>query len=113
MRKNREALLTGDAAAVGDPFMGEGIGRALGSGPMIYEALKKIPASQLTFEKLSSAYVKLWEKNYSSRLKLGFALRWLLGKKSILFPALVGILKTEGILNRLTPSFHKGFPTSS
>jgi menaquinone-9 beta-reductase len=40
MRNANGPLLAGDAAAVGDPFLGEGIGRALGAGPLLDEALR-------------------------------------------------------------------------
>jgi 2-polyprenyl-6-methoxyphenol hydroxylase-like FAD-dependent oxidoreductase len=40
MRPSNGPVLAGDAAAVGDPYMGEGISRALGTGPILQRVLE-------------------------------------------------------------------------
>ncbi len=65
-----ETYFVGDAAAVGDPYMGEGIGRALSAGPMIYDALSE----QTSIEHFNRS----WLNAYDGRFRVGRTLRWLL-----------------------------------
>jgi flavin-dependent dehydrogenase len=70
-------LLAGDAAAVGDPYMGEGISRALGTGPALTAALEHggLAGSRLP---LSESYNAVWRHRYHPRLRFGTAARWML-----------------------------------
>ncbi len=102
MRQSAGALLAGDAAAVGDPFMGEGIGRALGAGPLIFESLR----SGLT--EAPGTYAVLWKRRYAARLKIGRAFRWLQERPSLFHPALRLLLRAPRVIDRVTPYFHGG-----
>jgi menaquinone-9 beta-reductase len=68
-------LLAGDAAAVGDPYMGEGISRALGTGPALLASLPGV--GELSEATIGSAYERVWRRRYHPRLKLGTAARLL------------------------------------
>lgn len=67
-------FLAGDAAGVGDPFMGEGIARALAAGPMLFEAFSDGASPDAAWPK----YADAWSARYGKRQKWGGALRWLL-----------------------------------
>jgi len=100
LRPSDGALLAGDAGAVADPFMGEGIGRALGAGPLIVEALESARASTL-----SQTYARLWRHRYRSRFWLGLAARTTLGSV-VLFRAVKPLFGWPRAMNALTPLFH-------
>ena len=61
----------GDSAAVCDPFMGEGISRALGAGPMIFGALRQAASPAKAY----AEYRRLWHRSYRFRQNLGGVLR--------------------------------------
>lgn len=64
--KSADGILpVGDAAAVGDPFLGEGIGRALGAGAMLYDVGRSARKDFLT------EYARLWKNAYERRLWFG------------------------------------------
>ncbi len=70
-------ILAGDAAAVGDPFMGEGIGRALGAGSLLVKARQKaLKRGDRTLFGLIRSYNRLWNRRYRAQLLLGKGLRW-------------------------------------
>ena len=73
LSKKSSLFLAGDAAGVCDPYMGEGIARALSAGPLLYKALQN--KNRVTM------YRALWNKNYSVRIKLGGVLR-----RALLYP---------------------------
>ena len=75
MRRGSLAILAGDAAAVGDPFMGEGIGRALGAGPLIQDCLERLGGDILDAGRIRSLYQTAWQKRYGPRLRIGFFVR--------------------------------------
>lgn len=60
----------GDAAAVGDPFFGEGLGRALAAGPMLFQAWGEADPA--------AAHRRLWRAAFRRRLLAGGILRALL-----------------------------------
>ena len=68
-------FLAGDAGGVSEPFMGEGIARALGAGPMLYAAFEKGNFKDVSLAR--AEYARLWKKYYSQRLKIGGFLRLL------------------------------------
>jgi flavin-dependent dehydrogenase len=105
LRRSDGPLRAGDAAAVGDPFMGEGIGRALSAGPMIHAALQAAgPGPGLLL-----AYESLWRKAYGARLRLGWALRTILNWPALSGPLLTRLLRHPDLAGRLPPLFHGGF----
>jgi flavin-dependent dehydrogenase len=108
MQKSEYALLVGDAAAVGDPYMGEGIGRALSAGPMIHAAWISGEG-----ENLNARYRKLWQNHYAPRLKLGLATRLLLGSSPFFQIAMKMVFAAPGPLQRALPIFHGGFTHGS
>jgi flavin-dependent dehydrogenase len=73
----------GDAAAVGDPFFGEGIGRALAAGRMLFDAWGAPDPW--------AAYHRAWDRAFRRRLRTGALLRNLLRRPlllKLLLPAL-------------------------
>ena len=79
-------LLAGDAAAVGDPYMGEGISRALGTGPALLTSLDDV--SQISDETIRPVYGRVWRRHYHPRLRLGTAARLILARPRLMAAAL-------------------------
>jgi menaquinone-9 beta-reductase len=79
-------LLAGDAAAVGDPYMGEGISRALGTGPALLESLRDL--SEISDATIRSRYSRVWRRHYHPRLRLGTAARMVLARPRLMAAAL-------------------------
>jgi flavin-dependent dehydrogenase len=70
----------GDAAAVGDPFLGEGIGRALAAGPMLHAAWATPDPW--------AAYHADWRRTFHRRMVAGAWIRRLLRRPALLRAAL-------------------------
>jgi hypothetical protein len=92
--------------------MGEGLGRALGAGPMIFECLKRLgeePTSQMIVER----YEFLWKRHYTARLILGRWSRSLLERPTLLKPALEILCHQRWLINLMTPRIQEGFTVPS
>ena len=108
MRESEGPILAGDAAAVGDPYMGEGISRALGTGTMLLEVLGGGAGGALDGDAIRVGYERIWRRRYTARLKLGTAARRL-QRRAWLFHALLGAVARQPLLMRsLTRVFHPG-----
>jgi 2-polyprenyl-6-methoxyphenol hydroxylase-like FAD-dependent oxidoreductase len=103
--RNGEPLRVGDAAAVGDPFMGEGIGRALASGPLLWTAVSEGSVSEDT---IRTTLDRMLRRNYSLRRATGSLLRRVLSHPSIMAPAMSVALRFPRAAERLLPIFHGG-----
>lgn len=101
-RREPGIILAGDAAGVGDPFMGEGIGRALGTGPLIAEA-----AGAGAPEELAARYARIWDECYGERFRLGWKARLLLDRPWLAL-GLVDLLLRPRLIERATDIFHRG-----
>jgi 2-polyprenyl-6-methoxyphenol hydroxylase-like FAD-dependent oxidoreductase len=84
-------LLAGDAAAVGDPYMGEGISRALGTGPALTASLHGV--REVADATIRSTYARVWSRHYHPRLKLGTAARMVLARPGVM-AAVLGVAPT-------------------
>ena len=100
-----DPLRVGDAAAVGDPFMGEGIGRALASGPLLWMA---VPEDSVSEDSIRSALDRMWRRNYSFRRATGSLLRRVLAHPSVMAPAMTLALAFPKAAERLLPIFNGG-----
>ncbi len=108
LRPDDGRIRVGDAAAVGDPFMGEGIGRALGSGPLLAQALRLSSSGNDSFYEI---FRRLWRTSYGRRFQLGNILRWFLNHPRVSIRALDSLLARPMIARFLLPLFHGGFRT--
>lgn len=106
MRASEGALLAGDAAAVGDPFWGEGIGRALGAGPLLHSCLRSLGQDSWDIQKLKALYRSRWEVRYRPRLRLGFAARACLRSEFLISLALRWTLGGRGKTGGWLPLIH-------
>jgi 2-polyprenyl-6-methoxyphenol hydroxylase-like FAD-dependent oxidoreductase len=91
MRPSEGVILAGDAAAVGDPYMGEGISRALGTGPILRRALAGIGDGRVRADAVFTAYREIWARRYAPRLRLGAATRHIMRRPAV-FHGLLGLL---------------------
>lgn len=105
MHKMNGTILAGDAAAVGDPFMGEGIGRALSAGPMISQAISKSLKEDFSIE-----YNTLWKKAFEKKLTRGSWIRILLRMPSDLSAPVRILFKSNFFMRKNLSIFHKGAP---
>ena len=103
LRPDDGAIRVGDAAAVGDPFMGEGIGRALGSGAFLVQAWSLWSAGDGSLE---SNFRRLWRKSYGRRFQLGNAVRWGLNHPRLSSLLVGSALALPGFTRFLPPLFH-------
>lgn len=103
LRSDDGSIYVGDAAAVGDPFMGEGIGRALGSGPLLIQTLGTALPQNVDFQK---KFHQQWSASYGRRFWLGNLLRWLLNHPRLSAIVLNSILKRRLLAEGLLPIFH-------
>lgn len=94
----------GDAAAVGDPFMGEGIGRALASGPLLAQTLDRPPTAD---ESSDEAFRHRWRSLYGKRFLFGIFFRWTLERSGFLGQALAFFLTRSPVVDLFLPFFHK------
>jgi flavin-dependent dehydrogenase len=105
MAERRGALLAGDAAAVGDPYMGEGISRALGTGPALLAALEEgrlTVGAQVSLDR----YNRLWRGRYLPRLRLGMVARWVFGSPRLATPVLGQVMTRPSLLRRILDTAH-------
>jgi menaquinone-9 beta-reductase len=106
MRHADGLILGGDAAAVGDPYMGEGISRALGTGPMLRRALAGLGEEPIRAGAVCAAYRGLWLRRYRPRLRLGTLTRSLM-QRPALFDGLMGFLVPRPrFIRSVTRVFH-------
>jgi 2-polyprenyl-6-methoxyphenol hydroxylase-like FAD-dependent oxidoreductase len=98
-------LLGGDAAAVGDPYMGEGISRALGTGPALTAALGRggLEGSPLA---MSDRYNAVWRHRYHPRLRFGIVARWMLGHPRLSPSALTQVVSHPFLLRLVLSLTH-------
>ncbi|MCG3205881.1 MAG: hypothetical protein KCHDKBKB_02604 [Elusimicrobia bacterium] len=93
----------GDAAAVGDPFMGEGLGRALGAGPMLAELFSSPrPATPRD-------YYHMWKKAYGGRFRLGMMARPLINGSFLRWFMLKTLIKHPLLIQKAMPVFQTGY----
>jgi 2-polyprenyl-6-methoxyphenol hydroxylase-like FAD-dependent oxidoreductase len=107
MRRGGGPILAGDAAGVGDPFMGEGIGRALGTGPLLAHCLATAGAGDV--RAIRRAYEREWRARYARRQFVGRQARRILGNPWLVPLGLWGLTRSGPLLQRLLPLLH-GFP---
>jgi menaquinone-9 beta-reductase len=100
------ALVAGDAAAVGDPYMGEGISRALGTGPALL-ATPGLGRPDAVGDGAVVRYNRLWRGRYLPRLRLGAAARWVLGSRRFAMPLVGQVLARPSVLRRVLEIAHK------
>ena len=99
-------LLGGDAAAVGDPYMGEGISRALGTGPALTAALGRGGLAEPPLQ-MSDRYNAVWRQRYHPRLRFGTAARWLLDRPRLAPLALAQIASHPFLLRVVLSLAHR------
>jgi 2-polyprenyl-6-methoxyphenol hydroxylase-like FAD-dependent oxidoreductase len=99
-------FLAGDAAAVCDPFMGEGLGRALSSGPMLEKVFSDHPRTADGRRQAWREYSQIWKRRYASRVGLGRPLRGLLSSRRPLSMVLSLLGRSPRISGRLLRSIH-------
>ena len=80
MQERSSIFQVGDSAGVFDPFMGEGIGRSLASGELLYRLFNNKEISQKSLVRIHQKYVRVWKREYKTRKIMGKTLRFALGR---------------------------------
>ncbi|MBK8870792.1 MAG: FAD-dependent monooxygenase [Elusimicrobia bacterium] len=104
LRADDGLFRVGDAAAVGDPFMGEGIGRALGTGPLVTHSFRRNTGRA---DDLSREIRDLWRKAYGRRFRLGNGIRGVFNHPRISQLFLRCLLAHPPIARILLPIFNR------
>jgi flavin-dependent dehydrogenase len=104
LRPSDGTFRAGDAAAVGDPFMGEGIGRALGAGPLLHGA---ILAAGTNADPVAT-YESSWRRTYGKRQRLGWVARSVLNLPRLSSRLIGTVLASPAAVGQLTRVFHGG-----
>ena len=99
-------LLGGDAAAVGDPYLGEGISRALGTGPALTAALDRGNLAGPPLP-MSDRYNAVWRHRYHPRLRFGTAARWVLDHPRLSPMALTQVVSHPFLLRLVLSLAHR------
>jgi flavin-dependent dehydrogenase len=99
-------FLAGDAAGVCDPFMGEGLGRALSAGPMLEKVFSDQPRTPAGRRQAWREYSRIWKRRYSPRVRLGRPLRGLLSSRRPLSMVLRLLGGSPRVSSRLLSSIH-------
>ncbi|HEY3381909.1 MAG TPA: NAD(P)/FAD-dependent oxidoreductase [Vicinamibacterales bacterium] len=97
-------VLAGDAAAVGDPYLGEGISRALGTGPALLPSLAAW-ADHPDADAIAASYSREWRARYRARLRLGGVSRAVLARPRLLSAVLA--LARPSVLRVLLSVAHR------
>lgn len=95
-------FLAGDAAGVCDPFMGEGIARALSSGPMLYHAFEKYKEPMLAWKE----YARVWKEKYWMRQEIGGPLRAVIKNQFFTFAMLALVRSSNKMQKQLISLLH-------
>jgi menaquinone-9 beta-reductase len=103
------ALVAGDAAAVGDPYLGEGISRGLGTGPALLAALPRDRPGAGPGAWLDD-YRRVWRGRYLPRLRFGMVARWVFGSRHLARPVLGQVMTRPAVLRRILQIAHGGAP---
>jgi len=109
MRRIKRALTAGDASTVGDPFLGEGIGRALATGPLIHAVGFKPSSKDFGLEPLIQAYNQRFMGAYRSRFQFGLLARFLIKSPWAFKPGLGLLVGARPLTQWITNQFHGGF----
>ena len=96
-------VAVGDAAAVSDPFTGDGLARALSAGSMLARSIAEAgsPASAV----VGRAHAKLWNARYSKRLSGGRWIRELLKAAPVFKASEVFLFRRSSFLENLAATF--------
>ena len=112
-KKNRienNVLMLGDAAGMITPLCGNGMSIAMHTGKIAAEVLNSFLQNKITRAQLEELYVKTWNRNFATRIKIGKAVQYLFGRKATtnLFVALMK--RSKWLTNILIKSTHgRGF----
>ena len=99
-------FLAGDSAAVGDPFLGEGLGRSLASGPLLQRAFSGRPRTAEGRTAAWKAYEALWMDLYARRFRFGGLLRRALTSRWTLSMALGAVGRWPALSDRVLDAAH-------
>ena len=104
--KHAGEFTVGDNAAVCDPFMGEGIARALSAGPALFRSLKGVLSRPGWKEDGLKNYAVFWRRNYAFRMRLGYVFRKCLESPVGLFALFQGLTRVSFIRSWVLERIH-------
>ncbi len=97
---SNEILMLGDAAGAIAPLCGNGMSMAMRSSKILSNYITKYLKKTISKKELITLYTKEWSDNFSLRIKAGFYLQQLFGKK-------ITTMWSLQILNKLPKLFQK------
>jgi len=106
MREAGGAIPVGDSAGVNDPFMGEGLGRALAVGPLLDSCLKSFGPADFSHGDLRARFMARWQRGYEPRFRLARPFRYTLRTPLLFNTAGRFLFNSPRLLDSLTPLIH-------
>lgn len=103
-------LMLGDAGGMITPLCGNGMSIAMHTAKITAAIVNDYLQNKITRKQLEETYTKTWNKNFSTRIKIGKAVQYLFGRKATtnLFVAIMK--RSKRVTNMLIRSTHgKGF----
>jgi len=96
-------VTVGDAAAVSDPFIGDGLARALAAGPMLARSIAE--AGSAASSAVGRVHARMWNARYSKRLSGGRWIRALFKSPPVFKAAEVFLFRRSSFLENLAATF--------
>ena len=106
MREAGGAIPVGDSAGVNDPFMGEGMGRALAVGPLLDSCLASFGSAEFSHDGLRGRFMQRWQRGYEPRFRFARPLRYVLRTPVLFNTAGRYLFNHPRIIGSLTPLIH-------
>ena len=99
-------FLAGDAAGSITPLCGNGMSMAMKASKLVAQLLISYFNKSITKQRLISSYDVVWNKNFNTRIKSGYYLQYLFGKKQTTYYTLKLLDKLPRITKKIISLTH-------
>ncbi len=103
---HQDIFMLGDAAGAIAPLCGNGMSIAIRASKILADNLNLYFKNQISKSDLIKNYSKIWNENFSTRIKIGYHLQKLFGKKNLTFFALKFLSYFPPILRYIISQTH-------
>lgn len=101
-----EVFLLGDAAGTITPLCGNGMSMGMRASKLLAEELYRYFDKKITLQELSANYQSSWNKAFKARIKTGYYLQSLFGKKEMTHYTLKFLSKTPKLTQKIIGLTH-------
>ena len=99
-------LMLGDAAGMITPLCGNGMSMAFHSSKIAFENIDTFLKGRISREEMESNYMKKWQKQFGSRLKIGRAIQSFFGKEMLTNLFISTLMPFPFLVNELVKATH-------